>query len=178
MMALAVPKFAEIHSTGTTRELQKFVSEVIQLMFWPSLLTAGVLAAIGPFVLSLFGPGFAMGYPTMLVILAGLVLRSATGPVEYLLNVTGHHRDTMYVYAFAAAANIALSLVLIPAFGIFGAAIATYTAMLGGNACLYLLVRKRLGVNAFVFPFKSAAYFPAAEPEPGQRLTHPQEAAS
>ena len=36
----------------------------------------------------------------------------------------------------------------------------------------------RLGVNAFVFPFKSAVYFPAAEPEPGQRLTHPQEAAS
>jgi O-antigen/teichoic acid export membrane protein len=164
MMALAVPKFAEIHSTGTPQELQKFVSEVIHLMFWPSLLTAGVLAAIGPYVLSLFGPDFAMGYPTMLVILAGLVLRSATGPVEYLLNVTGHHRDTMRVYALAAAANVALSLLLIPAFGIIGAAIATYAAMLGGNACLYVLVRKRLGVSAFVFPSKSGAEPPPCDP--------------
>jgi Na+-driven multidrug efflux pump len=47
-----------------------------------------------------------------------------------------------------------LSLWLIPLLGIPGAAIATYTAMLSGNVCLYLLVRKRLGVNAFVFPFR------------------------
>jgi O-antigen/teichoic acid export membrane protein len=154
IIALTVPKFAEIHSTGTRQELQKLVSDVIQLIFWPSLLMAIVLALLGPLVLSLFGPDFEVGYPTMLVVLIGLVLRSATIPVEYLLNMTGHHRDTMRVYALAAVANIGLNLWLIPAFGIFGAAIGTYTAMLGGNVCLYLLVRKRLGVNAFIFPLR------------------------
>jgi O-antigen/teichoic acid export membrane protein len=152
VVALAVPKFAEIHSTGTRHELQKFVTNVIQLMFWPSLVTAIAMACLGPFLLSLFGPDFGMGYPTMLVVLAGLVLRSATLPVEYLLNMTGHHRDTIRVYALAALANIVLNLLLIPAFGIIGAAIGTYTAMLGGNFCLYRLVQKRLGINACVFP--------------------------
>jgi O-antigen/teichoic acid export membrane protein len=61
----------------------------------------------------------------------------------------------MRVYAVAAVANIGLNLWLIPALGILGAAIGTYTAMLGGNGCLYLLVRKRLGVNAFVLPFRA-----------------------
>ena len=164
MIALAVPKFAEIHSTGTRQELQKFVSDVIQLMFWPSLLTAIALAFLGPFVLSLFGADFEMGYPTMLVVLAGLVLRSATRPVEYLLNMTGHHRDTMRVYALAALANIGLNLLLIPAFGILGAAIATYTAMLSANFALYLLVQKRLGVNAFVVPFNPKNQVPAMGP--------------
>jgi O-antigen/teichoic acid export membrane protein len=157
IIALSVPKFAELHSTGSPHELQRLVSEVIQLIFWPSLLMAVALALLGPFVLSLFGADFENGYPTLLVVLTGLVLRSATIPVEYLLNMTGHHRDTMWVYAFAAAANIGLNLVLIPAYGIFGAAIATYTAMLSGNFCLYLLVRKRLGVNAFVLPIGSKA---------------------
>jgi O-antigen/teichoic acid export membrane protein len=176
MMALAVPKFAEIHATGTRQELQKFVSEVIQTMFWPSLLTAGALALLGPFVLSLFGKGFDLGYPTLLVVLGGLVLRTATGPVEYLLNVTGHHRDTIRVYALAAIATIGLNIVLIPALGILGAAIASYTAMLGGNVCLYLLVKKRLGVKAFVLPFRSRAEEPAATPNP--RLTQAREATS
>ena len=54
-------------------------------MFSMSLLTAGMLAVLGPFVLSLFGPDFVIGYPTLLVVLTGLVLRSTTGPVEYLL---------------------------------------------------------------------------------------------
>ena len=151
VIALAVPKFAEIHSTGTREELQKFVSHVIRMMFWPSLLAAIAMAAAGPFLLSLFGAGFQSGYPTMLVVLTGLVLRSATLPVEYLLNMTGHHRDTLRVYACAAMANIVLNLLLIPAFGIIGAAVGTYTAMLAGNVVLYRLVRKRLGVHVFVF---------------------------
>jgi len=161
MIALAVPKFAEIHNTGTRRDLQKFVSDVIQLMFWPSLLTAIALAVFGPFVLSLFGAGFIMGYPTLLVVLAGLVLRAASGPVEYLLNMTGHHRDTMRVYAVASLASVGLILLLIPVFGIIGAAIGTYTAMLGGNFCLYRLVQKRLGVNAFVYSFGGDGETPA-----------------
>lgn len=152
MIALAVPKFAEIHVTGTREDLQRFVSSVIQLMFWPSLATAVALAVLGPWILSLFGTGFEMGYSTLLVILAGLVLRSATGPVEYLLNVTGHHRDTLVVYGFAAVANLTLNFLLIPTFGIRGAAMATYIAMLSANLVLYLLVQKRLGVHAFVFP--------------------------
>jgi O-antigen/teichoic acid export membrane protein len=172
MIALAVPKFAEIHSTGTRQELQKLVSEVIQLIFWPSLLAAIVLALVGPVVLSLFGPDFEVGYPTMLVVLTGLVLRSATIPVEYLLNMTGHHRDTMRVYAFAAVANIGLNLLLIPAYGIIGAAIATYTAMLSGNFCLYLLVRKHLGVNAFVFPLRGKTEKLTSVTSPDSRLTH------
>jgi O-antigen/teichoic acid export membrane protein len=151
VIALAVPKFAEIHSTGNRDELQKFITSVIRLMFWPSLLAAIAMACLGPFLLSLFGTDFQLGYPTMLIVLTGLVLRSATLPVEYLLNMTGHHRDTIRVYALAALANIVLSLLLIPAFGIAGAAMATYTAMLAGNVLLYQLVWKRLNVHAFVY---------------------------
>jgi O-antigen/teichoic acid export membrane protein len=152
VIALAVPKFAQIHSTGTRAELQSFVSSMIRLMFWPSLLAALAMACLGPFLLSLFGPDYVVGYPTMLVVLTGLVLRSATLPVEYLLNMTGHHRDTLLVYGLAALANVALNLLLIPAFGIIGAAIGTYAAMIGANVCLYRLVQKRVGVDACIVP--------------------------
>ena len=152
VVAMAAPEFSRIHTTGTPREMQRFVSGVIHLMFWPSLFSAVVLACLGPFVLPLFGAGFMSGYSTLLAALIGLVVRASIGPVEYLLNMTGHQRDTMRVYGVAAVANIALNFLLIPRFGIVGAAIATYAAIIGGNIWLYVLARHRLGISAFLFP--------------------------
>jgi O-antigen/teichoic acid export membrane protein len=148
--ALAVPRFSKIHITGTRAEMQRFVSGVIQMMFWPSLTAAASLVAIGPFVLSLFGADFSGGYPALLVILFGLVARAATGPVEYLLNMTGHHKDTVWVYGATVAATIAMNLLLIPRFGMVGAAIAAAASIAGANLWLYVLVRRRLGLNAFI----------------------------
>jgi O-antigen/teichoic acid export membrane protein len=149
VVALAVPKFAEIHSTGTREELQAFVSSATRMMFWPSLVAAVAMAGAGPFVLSWFGADFTAGYPAMLVVLTGLVLRTATMPVEHLLSMSGYHRDTIKVYACAAAASLVLNLMLIPACGILGAAIATYVAMIGGNIYLCKLVQKRLAINVW-----------------------------
>ncbi len=154
VLALAVPRLAEIHSVGTRAELQRFVSGVIQVTFWPTLLVAIALSIVGPFALSLFGGDFAKAYPALLVVLVGLTLRAATGPVEYLLNVTGHHRDTVRVYFVCGLADVALNLVLIPRFGIVGAAASTYIAIITANICLYWLVRRRLGISAFVFPLR------------------------
>jgi O-antigen/teichoic acid export membrane protein len=148
--ALAVPRFSQIHATGTRADMQLFVSGIISLMFWPTVAAALALALLGPIILSIFGPGCpAAGYPVLLVILAGLVARAAFGPVEFLLNMTGHQMDTVRVYAAAAIADVALNLLLIPRFGILGAAIATYTAVIGANLCLCLLAHRRLGVVSF-----------------------------
>jgi O-antigen/teichoic acid export membrane protein len=155
VVALAVPTFAKIHISGTPEDMQRFISGVIQLMFWPSALAALALACLGPYILSLFGMDFGEGYPPLIVALAGLLIRASTGPVEYMLNMTGHHRDTMLVYGIAAAACIVLNLVLIPIFGILGAALSAYGAIAGASIALSLLVRRRLGITAFIFPLRA-----------------------
>jgi O-antigen/teichoic acid export membrane protein len=152
--ALAVPKFAEINAVSSRHEMQRFVSGIIQLMFWPSVVAAGALAIVGPFVLSLFGEGFAAGYTVLLIVLFGLVVRASTGPLEYLLNMTGHHMATARVYAVAGVLNIALNIALIPQLGIAGAAVSTYLSIFTANIWLYLIVRRRLGVSAFVLPLR------------------------
>jgi O-antigen/teichoic acid export membrane protein len=150
VVALAAPKFVKINISGTRADMQRFVSGVIQLMFWPSVLAAGALALFGQTILSLFGTNFADGYPALVVVLAGLIVRAATGPVEYMLNMTGHHRDTMWVYGISALCCVVLNILLIPAFGIVGAAISSYGAIAGANLWLALLVKRRLGVTAFL----------------------------
>ena len=77
----------------------------------------------------------------------------------------------MRVYAFAAAGTIGLNSLLIPAYGIVGAAIGTYTAMLCGNVFLYRLVQKRLGVSAFIFSLNGNTEEPAPPRRAAGRLT-------
>ena len=80
-------------------------------------------------MLELFGPGFAAGYPLLFLLVLGVVARAAVGPCESLLTMSGHQNVCAMVYALTLVVNIGLSMVLIPHFGLWGAAIATALSM-------------------------------------------------
>jgi len=149
--ALAVPKFAELHATGSRTDLQRFTHGIIQWIFWPSVAGALFLLAIGNFALELFGSGFSDGFPALCILMLGFLARASTGPIEYLLNMTGHEKITAIAYGSAALLNIILNLLLIPKFGIVGAASATAISMVVATLWLVIEVKRRLGVTAFVF---------------------------
>jgi O-antigen/teichoic acid export membrane protein len=54
------------------------------------------------------------------------------------------------IYACAFATNLALCLVLIPRFGVTGAAAATATATVVEATLLFVVTRRRLGLHVFV----------------------------
>ena len=72
------------------------------------------------------------GYTVMFILAVGMLARAAVGPAERLLNMLGERKPCAAVYAAAFAINLALCVVLIPRFGIEGAAVATSTALVGG----------------------------------------------
>jgi O-antigen/teichoic acid export membrane protein len=149
--ARAVPKFSELHASGDKGGLQVLVHSIIQWIFWPTLAAAAVILLCGRFALDLFGQGFADGLPLLAVLMLGFIARASTGPIEYLLNMTGHQNVTSVVYGGAAALNITLNLVLVPHFGLMGAAMATAADLMSASLSLFLVVRRRLGINAFGF---------------------------
>ncbi len=150
VIAMAVPRFSKLHASQSRAEMQRFVSGVIHLMFWPSALTAAGLALLGPSILSLFGMDFVEAYSALLVVLAGFLVRAATGPAEYILAMTGHQRDAMGVYAVSVVVCIVLNYILIPQLGVLGAALSVYGVLAGASVWLSILVRKRLGIVALL----------------------------
>lgn len=151
LSALAVPKFAELHGAGKRDELQTFVHGVIQWIFWPTLAAGVFLLLIGQFALNLFGDGFDAGYPLLWLLMLGFLARASTGPTEYLLNMTGNQNAVAWTYGAAAIGNVLLNIALVPAFGLMGAAAATAISIVGSTAWLAVVVRRCLGITAFVF---------------------------
>jgi len=87
----------------------------------------------------------------MFILAAGLLARAAIGPIERLLNMLGEQRICALVYAAAFAINLGLCIVLIPLFGMAGAAIATASALIIESIMLFVVTRNRLGFHVFVW---------------------------
>jgi O-antigen/teichoic acid export membrane protein len=154
--AATAHKFSEYHVAGNKAELSAFLAESIKWTFWPSLAATVAILALGKPILWLFGPRFVDGYLLMFILAIGPLARATVGPVERLLNMVDEQRACAVVYASAFAANIALCVVLIPLFGVAGAAVAISGAMLLEAALLYGVAKQRLGLHVFVWRPKSA----------------------
>lgn len=148
--AAAAPRFSALFSSADGVELAEFASQAIRWTFWPSLLVGLAVIAVGPFLLSLFGPGFADGHIIMIILFAGIMAKAMIGPGEVLLTMAGEQTICAAVYAAALSVNIALTMLLIPAFGLSGAALATMAAMVAEAILLHLTVRRRLGIILFI----------------------------
>ena len=139
------------YTHGEPEKLAAFARETVSWTFWPSLVMAVVVLALGQPMLWLFGPAFVAGYPLLFLLVVGVVARSAVGPAESLLTMTGNQNVCAFVYALTLALNIALSVVLIPILGLWGAAIATTASMAFEAAALSFTVWRRLGIVMAIF---------------------------
>jgi O-antigen/teichoic acid export membrane protein len=149
--AAVAHKFTEYHISGNKEQLSAFLADSIRWTFWPSLAATIIILALGKPFLWLFGPQFVDGYYLMFILAIGPLARATIGPIERLLNMVGEQRACAVVYAAAFAANIALCVVLIPLFGVAGAAIAISGAMILESVLLFAVTRERLGLHVFVW---------------------------
>jgi O-antigen/teichoic acid export membrane protein len=151
MSATTAHRFAEYNALGDNARLSAYVAHAIKWTFWPSLATTVLLLAMGKPLLWLFGPQFVVGYDIMFLAAIGLVVRSAIGPVERLLNMLGHQHICALAYALAFIMNAALCVMLVPRFGGHGAAAATSTSLVFETVLLFWTVRQRLGLHVLAF---------------------------
>jgi O-antigen/teichoic acid export membrane protein len=151
MSATTAHRFAEYHAIGDQARLSAYVAHAIKWTFWPSLAATVLLLALGKPLLWLFGPHFVTGYDIMFIAAIGLVVRSAIGPVERLLNMLGHQHICALAYALAFVMNVVLCVALVPRFGGHGAAAATSISLVFETVLLFWIVRRRLGLHVLAF---------------------------
>lgn len=149
--AAATHKFSEYNANGDREKLAAFVRDAVAWTFWPSLAIGGIILAVGYPLLWLFGPQFTSGYGLMFVLAAGLLARSTVGPVENLLNMMGQQVACALALVATVAVNLSLNLLLIPQLGLYGAAIATSSAVVVEAVLLCVLARRRLGIDVLIW---------------------------
>ena len=140
--------------------LQK-VSKATWWTFWLTVPTVLVTIALGYPLLTLFGADYVAGYGALAMLGVGLIARASVGQAGDLLIVLGHQRDGLLIAVVSLCINVVLAVLLVPIFGILGAAIATACSQAARAAALSYFVRRRARLETFVF----AGRRPAARSE-------------
>lgn len=142
------PLFAEQHTRGDTAGLQHAARLNARLGLAATALAGAFLVVAGPWIFRAFGPGFHDALPALKVLVVAQLFNAAAGSVGKLMLMTGHQIETGLVIASAVVVNISLNLVLIPRYGLVGAAWSTATATILWNAILIVRVRKLLRIRS------------------------------
>ena len=144
---VAAPRFASISKQGISSELRStslFCSRVMIVFATPVLI---IMLTFPKFFMGLFGPEYVKAAPLLQILVLGQFINVITGSVGFLLNMTGHEKDMRNVVFLSGPLAIVLCGILIPLYGVMGAAVATSIALASQNLFAVYKVKQRLGFN-------------------------------
>lgn len=140
------PVFATLFAGGELNKLRHTIKKSCRVTFALSLSVAAVLCLLSHWFLLIFGSEFLVAQLPLFILIGGQLVNSFTGATAQLLIMTGNDRDTAIGVGVSAAVNIVLNAMLIPPYGIVGAAIATAMSTVLWNLILVAFTYKRFKV--------------------------------
>lgn len=144
---IAVPLFSHFHHNHETKQLE----EVYRISTkWGIYLSLPILAVLlispGDSLELIFGELFRSGADILVVLLIGQTINILTGSVNPLMIMTENQKVLFRISAVMLLADILMLLLLIPKFGIIGAAISTSACVGLLNLFELLWVKIKLGL--------------------------------
>ncbi|MEU7831582.1 polysaccharide biosynthesis C-terminal domain-containing protein [Nonomuraea sp. NPDC049129] len=131
---------------GRARELYQAATIWLVLLTWPIWLG---YAALAPWLLRLFGPGYGAAVPVALVLAGTMMLATACGMVDVVLTAAGHTTASLLNLVAAIACTVALDVALIPVHGAFGAVLGWAGGMIAKNLLPLWQLHHRYGLHPF-----------------------------
>lgn len=148
--AWAAPLIADLHARGDQEGLQRLVRLAARGIFGFTLPAAVGVVVFGRQLLGLFGPEFAAAYVPLVILAAGQMVNALAGPVGFLMTMTGRQDTAARILGVHAVLNVGLLALLVPPYGIVGAAAATGLTRASWNLVMALAVWRSMRLRATI----------------------------
>ncbi len=143
------PRIAAEDARGDRATLSRMLKRVT---YWNTSVSIPIfltLALIPGPLLSLFGETYSLGAATLAILAIGQLLDTAAGPLGQVINMSGRPHINMMNNAAVAGLNVVACLVLIPRYGMEGAAVSFAFSLALVNAIKLAQVRILFGIYPF-----------------------------
>ncbi|MDX6597811.1 MAG: hypothetical protein QOE87_1698 [Gaiellales bacterium] len=123
------PRIAGTHARGDTASMAQMLRRVSYWNLAVALPILGSMAVLRDPLLALFGSGYEAGAAPLVLLALGQLVLNAAGPLTAVINLSGHPRVTLFDNALVFGANLVLCIILVPRYGMTGAAASTLIAL-------------------------------------------------
>ncbi|WP_348800194.1 MATE family efflux transporter [Flavobacterium adhaerens] len=143
-------KIAEFFTSNKKEELKKVVRNSARLIFGITLPAIVILCVFSEYVLSFFGSQYVVAKDAFLILIIGQGICSAFGSAPVYLNMTGRQHIFQIILIAAVIINFALNRILIPSYGMIGAALAFVVSTFFWNGFSAIVIYTKDKVNVFL----------------------------
>lgn len=149
---IAAPILAGMHGCGEMKEIEKLFKVVSRWVTMMVIPLAILLLVMPGTVLALFGDAFTVAAPVLVVLAVAVLVQSFFGLYDTVLQMTGYSRLCFMNGMAGLAAHVVLNMLLIPSYGMIGAAWALLAVYFLLGAARVAEVRVILGLHGFSAP--------------------------
>jgi O-antigen/teichoic acid export membrane protein len=141
------PFVADLHARGERERLDGLFKSITRWTVAGTIPILLLMLVAPEAILRVFGGSeFTEGTAPLRVLVVGQAVNVSVGAAGFVLIMAGRTGWDLIVYGFSFALDLVLSIVLVAAFGIIGAAMAQAITISASNALRLLLVRRFVGI--------------------------------
>jgi len=144
------PKIASIYNDRNFSELKLILKKATRINVLISLPIIILLICFSEYILSMFGINYILAKNALWILLIAQFFNSITGPSALYLNMTGRQKKLNVILLISLIINVVLNILLVPTFGMLGAAIATTTSFVLSKLFASALVFYLDNVKTFI----------------------------
>jgi len=145
------PKFTRAFSTHPREDINQTLSFSLNYTFFFLTLASLLFFLHAELIIDLILPSFYVQLvPYLLILLVGVIPKSVVTSVGTLFTAKGIPSVSAWINWLLLAVNVALNIILIPRYGLYGAAFATSTSFLLKPVIVFALIARKIKVQ---YPF-------------------------
>jgi O-antigen/teichoic acid export membrane protein len=137
------PKIAKAYSDNKADEIKNIFQNSMKIILLVTLPIFVTMYIYGNFFLGLFGEAFEVATLTLLLTNIAFLSQALTGPVGFILNMTDNQHIFMRILIISLLINVLFNALLIPIYGINGAATAVLFSMSFWTMSSYLFLKRK-----------------------------------
>lgn len=153
IIGIFVPLTARLLAANDLDTARRMYQRATRWVFLPTLIAAATAFVYAPAVLHIYGHDYESGAASFRILIVGFVINVLFGPNRAFLIASSRGNLILYSTLVAGSVTLVASIVLVPAWGIEGAAVAAALNILVGNLWASGWLWFRLHAQPFTRPY-------------------------